>query len=401
MLGIDLMRDPAIQAFRADVKQFCEQNLPCDIRDKVLAGQHLAKADYVRWQKILFDKGWIVGHWPRPYGGQDWTPLQRAIFDDETSKAGAPWLTPFGVCYAGPVIYTFGSETQKDRFLPGIRSTDTWWCQGYSEPGAGSDLANIKTRAVRDGDHYLVNGQKTWTTMAQWADMMFALVRTSSDGKPQNGISFLLIDMNSPGITVRPIISIDKCHHLNEVFLDDVRVPVENLVGEEGRGWTYAKFLLNNERLLGAEVGKSTRLLNQLRQTLADIRDGGRPLSDDPHWRRRLGELRARLLALEAVCNEYLAAAEAGSTPGLEVSALKIMGSELIQGITGAMVDALAVKGLVYQTDALEPGWQAPLVGVPGAPGMIREHLHDRATTIYGGANEIQRNILAKAVLGL
>ena len=393
--------DPELVAFRDEVRAFCERALPPDIRDKVLLNQHLEKQDYVRWQKILHERGWIAGHWPQRYGGQGWTPIQRYIFDLETASCGAPWLTPFGVAYAGPVIYTYGNEEQKRRFLPDILTTDTWWCQGYSEPGAGSDLANLSTRAVRDGDHYVVTGQKIWTTMAHWADMMFALVRTSAEQKRQHGISFLLVDMRSPGVTVRPIVSIDMCHHLNQIFLDEVRVPVANLVGTEGHGWTYAKFLLKNERLLAAEIGRSKRLMMQLRSLLARTFEAGRPLTEDRLWRRRLAELEVDFATLEAVCLDQFAAEDTRPDAGPEASLLKILGSELGQAITTATVDVLARHGLVYQTEALSAEWNGEPVGAAGGSGMIRAHLHERASTIYGGTNEIQRNIIAKSMLGL
>ena len=317
-------------------------------------------------------------------------------------KAGAPWLVPFGTTMVGPVIYTFGTEAQKQQYLPAIRRNETWWCQGYSEPGAGSDLASLRTQAVRDGDDYIVNGQKTWTTLAHWADMMFCLVRTDPDVKKQDGISFLLINMNTPGITVKPIVSIDMSHHLNEVFFDDVRVPRANLVGEENKGWTYAKFLLANERVGVAETGKFKRYIAQYRQLLQQTHCAGRPLIEDQEFRTQLADLRTRLSALEALVADQLSSAATTDTPSMiGASALKIRGSELQQAILESIMEVLGYHGLAYETDALLAGWNADLVGPQTSAGLIHEHLYRRAATIYGGSSEVQRSIIAKAALGL
>jgi alkylation response protein AidB-like acyl-CoA dehydrogenase len=389
-----------LREFRQSVRDLCAQHLPSDIRQKVDLNIELEKSDYVRWQKILQRQGWFCGQWPLQYGGRGWSPAQRFIFEEETARAAAPWLTPFGIAYAGPVIYSFGSEEQKRQYLPAILTSDTWWCQGYSEPQAGSDLAGLATRAVRDGDHYVINGQKIWTTMAHWADMMFALVRTSTGGKAQEGISFMLIDMRSPGITVRPIVSIEERHHLNEVFFEDVRVPVGNLVGEEGGGWTYSKFLLNNERLLAAETGKSKRRLDKLRLLVGSIRDGGGVLGDRPLWQRRLAELQVRMLALESVCHGMLFAAQAPSSTA-DASILKILGSELGQAITSAQLAAAGHVGLMMGGEDSGQATGAGAIRDVDLSGIVRDHLHERASTIYGGTNEIQRNIIAKSMLGL
>ena len=388
------------EEFRAEVRRFARR-LPVDLRHKVMNNLKLEKQDYVAYLKLLHEQGWAVGHWPRAYGGCDWTPLQRFIFEEETSEAGAPWLIPFGVNYVGPILYSFGSQAQKERFLPRIRSSDDWWAQGYSEPGAGSDLAGLRTRAVRDGDHYIVTGQKIWTTYVQWADWMFCLVRTSQEDRPQKGISFLLIDMKSPGITIRPIITMDMCHDVNEVFFDAVRVPVENLVGEEGGGWTYAKVLLSNERVLVAEVGRSTRQLRRLDQLANETLRGGKPLRDYAPFARRLAELRLRHFVLQSTCYQAVADAMAGSEPGAEASLMKIRGSELQQDIAEAMVDALGLAGMAYDARDLDGMGSAPGLGPFEAPGILKDHLHGRAATIYGGSNEIQRNIIAKLALGL
>ena len=388
------------EAFRAEVRGFA-QTLPAGLRHKVMNNLKLEKEDYVSYLKLLEARGWIVGHWPAAYGGCDWSPLQRFIFEEETSEAGAPWLIPFGVNYVGPILYTFGSQAQKDRFLPRIRSSEDWWAQGYSEPGAGSDLAGLRTRAERDGDHYVVTGQKIWTSYVQWADWMFCLVRTSQEDRPQKGISFLLIDMKSPGITVRPIITMDMCHDLNEVFFDQVRVPLHNLVGEEGGGWTYAKVLLSNERVLVAEVGRSTRQLRRLEKMAGSTLRGAKPLRDYPPFARRLAELKLRHFVLQSTCYQAVAETMAGSQPGAEASLMKIRGSELQQDIAEAMVDALGLAGIVYDAADLEGMGRVPGEGPFEAPGILKDHLHGRAATIYGGSNEIQRNIIAKMALGL
>jgi alkylation response protein AidB-like acyl-CoA dehydrogenase len=398
-----LQDDPSLEDFRREVRAFCAAEIDGDLRRKLDLGQHLEKAEHDAWLRKLGARRWLAGPWPQEHGGLGWSPGRTAAFRDELGRAGAPWLVPFGVTMVGPVIYTFGSEAQKRRFLPAIVRNEEWWCQGYSEPGAGSDLAALRTRAVRDGDHYVVNGQKIWTTLAHWADWMFCLVRTDPDApKKQQGISFLLIDMKTPGITVRPLITLDLGHHLNEVFFEDVRVPVENLVGEENKGWDYAKFLLANERVGVAEVGTFRRYLDQLRRALACTHEGGRPLSEDPGFRSRLADLELRLSSLEALTADQQAAFHAAGRPSLiGAAALKIRGSELQQDILQALTDALARHGLAYQTDALMAGWNGELIGPEATAGLLAEHLHRRAATIYGGSSEIQRNIIAKGALGL
>jgi len=387
--------------FRAEVRKFCAEKLPASLRHKVFNNLKLEKEDYLVYLRLLEGQGWAVGHWPKKYGGCDWTPLQRFIFEEETTEAGAPWLIPFGVNYVGPILYNFGSQAQKDRFLPRIRSSEDWWAQGYSEPGAGSDLAGLATRAVRDGDHYVVTGQKIWTTYVHWADWIFCLVRTSQEDRPQKGISFLLIDMKSPGITIRPIMTMDMCHDVNEVFFDEVRVPLANLVGEEGGGWTYAKVLLSNERVLVAEVGRSTRQLRRLEKIAAETLRGATLLSVYPPFARRISELKLRHFVLQSTCYQAVSDAMLGAEPGAEASLMKIRGSELQQDIAEAMVDALGLAGIIYDAVDLEGDGHAPGEGPFEAPGILKDHLHGRAATIYGGSNEIQRNIISKAVLGL
>jgi alkylation response protein AidB-like acyl-CoA dehydrogenase len=380
------------ERLRADIREFVRTGMPADILRK--SSQHLMldKSEYVRWMRALQSRGWAVAHWPREYGGLGWSTLERFVLEDELGRAGCPWLIPFGVKYVGPVIYTFGNERQKQRFLPPIVAADEWWAQGYSEPGAGSDLAALRTSAVRDGDHYVVNGQKAWTTYAQWADWMFCLVRTSRDERPQHGISFLLIDMRSPGVTVKPVRSMDMCHHVNEVWLENVRVPVENLVGEEGGGWKLAKFLLVNERTYGSGLGESRAAIARLRALVAGRKE--------PALERRIVELELRLLALESVSYQALSDMEHGAETGAEASLLKIRASQMYQDILEATVDALGHAGIAYDPDTLH-GEGPPPLGPEDAGGILRYHLYNRAATIYGGSTEIQRNIIAKSVLGL
>ena len=380
---------------------FCRTELPADIARKVERGHHLDKQDYVAWQKIMHAHGWMGGHWPRAHGGRGWSPIERWTVEQAMAEAGAPWLIPTGVAYVGPVIYTFGSAAQKARFLPPILSSDHWWAQGYSEPGAGSDLAALKTRARRDGERYLVTGQKIWTTYAHWSDWIFCLVRTDTGGRPQDGISFLLIDMRSPGITVRPITTIDEHHHVNEVFFDEVAVPAENLVGEENKAWAYGKFLLSHERLISGETGKARRLLAAVRRLAGEIREAGRPLGADPEIARRLTDCEIGLKTLEAVCVSLLEQADGDSPPGVEANIMKIRGTELLQQLHELAADCLARRGLWFDPEALEPSWNGPQVGPEGGAGMLGEFLLGRAYTIWGGSNEVQRNILTKAALGL
>jgi len=389
--------DPDGAAFRAQVREYCERELPARVRAKVHANLFLDKQDYLDFLHSLIPRGWVAGHWPRQHGGCGWTPLQRFIFEEESAACGAPWLIPFGISYVGPVIYTFGSQWQKERFLPPILASTEWWAQGYSEPGAGSDLAALNTRAVRDGDDYIVNGQKIWTSYVQWADWVFCLVRTSEESRRQQGISFLLIDMKTPGITVRPIRTMDGCSHVNEVFFDDVRVPARNLVGEEGGGWRYAKFLLSNERVIAAETGRSMREVDRLKRFVA----AGRGHAEHAEFQRRIAELELRLHALRLYCLEAARAMEPNAPLGAEASIMKIRGSELQQAIAEAMIEWLGPRAAVYDPAQLHGAAPRSHVEPLAAPGAVREYLHGRATTIYGGSNEIQRNIIAKVELGL
>jgi len=388
-------------AFRDDVRGFVRASLPHELSRKVIEHKHLDKADFVTWQRILFEKGWIASHWPVEFGGCGWDAVHRHILDEECAAAGAPPLISFGLHMVGPVIYTFGSPEQKAHHLPRILSSEDWWCQGYSEPGSGSDLASLQTRAVREGDHYVVNGQKTWTTLAQHADMIFCLVRTSSTGKKQEGISFLLIDMHSPGVTVRPIITLDGAHEVNEVWFEDVKVPVENLVGEEGRGWTYAKFLLSHERTNIAGVSRSKRELAFLKAIAAKETEGGRPLIDNMRFRDKISRVEIELMALEITVLRVLAAETAGKAPGPEASILKIKGTEIQQALSELMMEAVGPYALPYLPAQWSDHWLGERVGPDYAGPLAARYFNMRKVTIYGGSNEIQRNIISQAILGL
>ncbi|HYB08549.1 MAG TPA: acyl-CoA dehydrogenase family protein [Alphaproteobacteria bacterium] len=388
--------DTAHSAFREEVRDFLETNLPADIRAKVEAGKHIGKDDHVRWQRILHRKGWFASGWPVEHGGTGWSPLRRAIFETELGAVPAPPIIAFGVTMVGPVIIAFGNDAQKRKYLPRILASEDWWCQGYSEPEAGSDLAGLKTRAVPDGDHYVVNGSKTWTTYAQFADMMFCLVRTGSEGKKQEGISFLLLDMHSPGVTVTPIVTLDGGAEVNTVFFDNVRVPKANLIGQEGKGWTYAKYLLGHERTNIARVGLSTRLLRQLKRIASDEQAQGRPLIDDPVFKAKIAAAEIDLLALEATVFRM----SSGKPPGPESSILKIKGSLVQQAMTELLAEAVGVYALPYQPEWFEPGWNGEAIGPEYAPALASTYFNWRKVSIYGGSNEIQRNIIAKHMLG-
>jgi alkylation response protein AidB-like acyl-CoA dehydrogenase len=387
------------RAFREEVRDFIRDSLPSALAEKTRRMTHLGREDFVTWHRILNQRGWGAPGWPKEYGGPGWTPIQRYIFDEECAAADAPPLLPFGIAMVGPVIYTFGTEEQKKRYLPRILNMDDWWCQGYSEPGSGSDLASLRTKAESDGDHYVVNGHKIWTTQAHYANMMFCLVRTDPNAKPQEGISFLLIDMNTPGITVRPIISIDEGHGVNEVFLDNVRVPKTNLIGKEGKGWTYAKFLLGNERTTIAEVSTSKQRLRRLKEIARAEQAYGAPLIEEAGFRAKLAAVEIELMALEYTNLRVLAAETAGKGVGPEASMLKIRGSEIQQTITELACEALGYYANPYEHRP--DGSNQPPVGPDYAQGRMEAFLYNRATTIYGGSNEIQRNIIAKMVLGL
>jgi len=401
---MDLDFSPEDNAFRAEVRAFLAENYPAELREKQRNENALSREDYLSWHRILAKKGWSTISWPKQWGGQDWTPTQKYIWSEEQAKADTIGILPFGVAMLAPVIYTFGTEEQKARFLPGIRDGQVWWCQGYSEPGSGSDLASLKTRAERitgdDGkEYYLVNGQKTWTTLAQHADWGFFLVRTDPNSKPQAGISFLLIDMKSPGITVRPIITLEGGHEVNDVFLDNVKVPVENRIYEENKGWTCAKALLQHERSGIAGVARSKRSLERLREISNTERsDDSGPLLADPFFRRKVAELEIDLTALEFTELRTLAGESAGTGPGPESSILKIKGTEIQQRLTELALEAAGHYGAPYLRD--QPS-NSGAIGPEFADGVAGEYFNTRKTSIYGGSNEIQRNIIAKMVLGL
>ena len=400
---MDLRYTPEELAFRDEVRDFLRDNLPDDIRQRLIDGEHGNKDDLVAWSRILNAHGWAVPHWPVEHGGTGWDPMRQYIFLEETQKWPAPQPLAFGVNMVGPVIFTFGNDAQKAHYLPRIANLDDWWCQGFSEPGAGSDLASLKTRAVRDGDHYIVNGQKTWTTLAQYADWIFCLVRTSTEGKKQEGISFLLIDMKSPGIEVRPIVTIDGGREINEVFLTDVKVPVENLVGEENKGWDYAKFLLGNERTNIARVGMSKQRIARIRELAAMEMSSGRPLIEDERFREKLAAIEIELKALEITQLRVVAAdAKRGNTgrPDPASSILKIKGSEIQQATTHLLMQVMGPHALAYHGHEIEGSNEPPIEpdhAGPAAPA----YFNNRKVSIYGGSNEIQKNIIATAVLGL
>ncbi|MNZ42882.1 Acyl-CoA dehydrogenase [compost metagenome] len=398
---MDIDYTPEELAFRDEVRAFLADAVPADIAAKVRLGKHLSKDDHQRWQRILAGRGWYAANWPVEHGGTGWSVVQRHIFEEECAAHGAPRLISFGVNMVAPVIMKFGSAAQKARYLPRILSGEDWWCQGYSEPGAGSDLASLKTRALRDGDHYIVNGQKTWTTLGQHANMIFCLVRTDPEAQQQRGISFLLIDMATPGISVRPIITLDGDHEVNEVFFDNVRVPVANLVGEENRGWTCAKYLLTHERTGQAGIGLSKAALAHLKQVAARELRNGRPLLEDPLFRLQLAEVEMQLLAVEMSTLRILAAAQAGGVPGAESSILKIKGSEIRQAISHLQRKVLGVHALPFLEEELDFDFAGdPLhAGYSAAPAA--QYFNLRKLSIYGGSNEIQKNIIAKMILEL
>ncbi|WP_313805970.1 acyl-CoA dehydrogenase family protein [Sphingobium sp.] len=391
------------EAFRREIRAFAQASLPDDLKRRGGYDYHPRRDDQARWTRILADKGWSVPHWPVAYGGTGWTGLQRYIFEEEMRLAHAPTIDRIGTELVAPVLYTFGSEEQRQSWLPGIRTGETYWSQGFSEPGAGSDLSSLRTRAVRDGDDYIVSGQKTWTTEGHHADMMFLLARTDAEVKPQAGLSAILVDLTSPGITRRPIWTIEEGLTVNEFFFDEVRVPAANLVGQEGAGWSYAKFLLVNERTNSAEVPHTKRDIAQLRDIARIERKNGRPLIEDPRFRARLARIEIDTMALETAVLRALSAGGHGG--GAIASLVKVRGSELRQRIADLAADALGDHGVVLclnpegEDRLFEDGLTSP---VPDhGIGIAAKALFRRATTIYGGANEIQRTLIAKTVLEL
>jgi alkylation response protein AidB-like acyl-CoA dehydrogenase len=381
-------------AFRDEVRRFIAANLPRAIAEKVENQRRLEKEDHLLWQRALYRKGWIAPHWPKEHGGTGWTPVQRYLFQQECALGYAPRLIPFGLAMVGPVIVEFGTPEQKAKYLPRILASEDWWCQGYSEPESGSDLASLRTRAVRDGDHYVVDGVKTWTTLAQHADRMFCLVRTADGPKKQEGITFLLVDMHAPGVALRPIVTFDGRHEINEVRLDRVRVPVSDRVGAEGQGWSIAKFLLGNERVGIAQVGQTKAQLARLKRIAA-----AQDLAD-PLFRDRMARVEIELKALEMTELRIVMAEQHGRSPGPEASLLKIKGTELAQAVTELLVEAAGLDALPDRA-RLPEGDNAAPIGPDYADSIAPYYFNWRKTSIFGGTNEIQRNIIAKAVLGL
>ncbi len=398
---MELNFTPEEEAFRAEVQTFLKDKLPARIANKVKAGQRLSKDDQSEWHALLNERGWYANHWPQAWGGPGWTPVQKFIFDNECALAGGPRIVPFGVNMLGPVLIKYGNEAQKRYWLPRILSGADWWCQGYSEPGAGSDLASLKTTAVRQGDHYIVNGQKTWTTQGQHANMIFCLVRTDRDAKPQEGISFLLVDMNTPGVELRPIRTLDGDREVNEVFFTNVKVPVENLVGEENKGWTCAKYLLTYERTGIAGVGFSVAALEKLKVVAHKVLRNGRPLAQDPLFATRMAKVEIDLENMKTTNLRVIAAVAGGGVPGAESSMLKIRGTEIRQEILSPVRRALGPSALPFIEEAPYEGYADAPVGPKEAATAAANYFNYRKLSIFGGSNEIQKNIISKMILGL
>ena len=401
---MDLRFSPEENQFREEMRTFFREKIPASIRTKVMESRHLDKEEMVQSHKILHAKGLTVPHWPKEWGGADWTPVQHYIYTEELQFNGVPQPLPFNVSMCGPVVIAFGTPEQRKRFLPRMAALDVWWCQGFSEPGAGSDLAGLKCTAVRQGDHYVVNGQKTWTTLAQYADWIFCLCRTDPSAKKQLGISFLLIDMKTKGITVRPIQTMDGGREVNEVFFDDVEVPAENLVGREHRGWDCAKFLLGNERTGIARVGYSKQRVQRIKELAGRVKAGDKPLIEDERFREKLAAVEVELKALEMTQLRVVAAERhrTDNKPDPASSILKIKGSEIQQATTELLLEVVGPYALPYQPEHEDDErWNEPPIGPEWAGPIAPTYFNWRKTTIYGGTNEIQKNIIAKAILGL
>ena len=389
------------EKFRLEVREFLTSAIPPKLADKIENNKPLLKEDMQNWHDILNKKGWLASSWPKEYNGTGWGVVEQFIFEDELAAANAPRTVPFGLRMLAPVLMKFGTKDQCNYWLPRILDGSDWWCQGYSEPGSGSDLASLKTSAIKCGDQYLVNGQKTWTTLAQHANMIFNLVRTSNEGKPQQGISFLMIDMNSPGIEVRPIKTIDGGHEVNEVWFSDVRVPAENLIGEENKGWTYAKYLLSHERNNIATVGISKKKLEKLKVIAKNEFRNGLPLIKDPLFAARLARLEISLLNMETTNLRVLSESEKGGDPGAESSMLKILGSEICQELDHLQRRAAGRFGRISRPEALEEGFNGEDIGPFFAHTASSTYFNNRKVSIYGGSNEIQKNIITKMIIGL
>jgi alkylation response protein AidB-like acyl-CoA dehydrogenase len=392
---MDLAFTPEEQKFREEIRGWVHEHLPADISHKVHNALQLTREDMQRWGKILGKKGWLGHAWPTAFGGPGWSAIEKHLFEEECALAGAPRVVPFGPVMVAPVIMAFGNAEQQQRFLPGIASGDVWWSQGYSEPGSGSDLASVKTKAERVGDKYIVNGQKTWTTLGQYGEWIFCLVRTSNEGKPQTGISFLLIDMKSPGVTVRPIVLLDGTAEVNEVFFDNVEVPANNLIGEENKGWNYAKYLLAHERTNIADVNRAKRELERLKRIA-----NAEGVLDDSRFRDEIAKLEVDVIALEMMVLRVLAGEKAGKQTMDIASLLKIRGSEIQQRYSELMMLAAGPFALPLIREAMEAGWQGDSVGHAHCAPLASTYFNMRKTTIYGGSNEVQRNIVSQFVLG-
>ena len=398
---MDLEFAPEEQAFRAEVNDFLMVHLPRGLRDKVRTNLRLSREDLAQWHSILSKQGWLAAHWPVPFGGPGWSVVQRFIFETECALAYAPRIVPFGVNMLGPVLIKYGSDAQKAHWLPRILNGEDWWCQGYSEPGAGSDLAAVATTAERQGDSYVVNGQKTWTTLAHFANMIFCLVRTQKGLRPQSGISFLLIDLHSPGVEVRPITTLDGEHEVNEVFFTNVKVPIENLVGEEHHGWTIAKYLLTYERTNLAGIGLSIAALRQLKGIAGNARRHGQPLTRDPLFAARLARVEIDLQLMQTTNLRVMSSVEGGGAPGPESSMLKIRGTEIRQEISSLMRRAVGSDALRWDELTADMGLADAEAGSQDWQRVTVHYLNSRKLSIFGGSNEIQKNIVAKMVLGL
>ncbi|MFT5114517.1 MAG: alkylation response protein AidB-like acyl-CoA dehydrogenase [Parasphingorhabdus sp.] len=398
---MDLNYSSEQEDFRLEVRQFLSEKLPADIRDKVRLGKRLTKLDFQNWNAILNTQGWLATNWPKQYGGSGWNTVERQIFEEEACMAHAPRLVPFGLTMLAPVLFAFGSDEQHARFLPRILDGTDWWCQGYSEPGAGSDLASVKTRAIRDGDHYVVNGQKAWTTLGQHANWIFCLVRTNPDVKNQHGISFLMIDMLSPGVTVRPVVLIDGEAEVNEIFFDNVQVPIENRVGEEDQGWTYAKYLLTHERTNIAGVGYSQAALQTLKKVSAATQASGKPLSQNPLFAARMAQVEIDLMAMTTTNMRIVSRAATGQAPGVESSMLKIKGTLIRQEITSLLRRAIGPDAMPFTPHYLNGDSDLNDHLPEHAPALAPNYFNMRKLSIFGGSNEIQRSIIARSMLQL
>lgn len=398
---MDLRYSDEDKAFRDEVRSFLKEKLPKEFSDKIRKGQELGRENQERWHAILNEQGWLAPNWPASFGGAEWNAVQRHIFEEEAAAANAPRIVPFGLSMLAPVLQKFGSKEQQDYWLPRILSGEDWWCQGYSEPGAGSDLASLKTTAVLNdaGTHYVVNGQKTWTTLGQHANMIFCLVRTNKDVKQQEGISFLLIDMDTPGVEVRPIILLDGTHEVNEVWFTDVEVPVDNLVGEQDKGWTYAKYLLTHERTNIAGVGFSQAGLAAVKRVARAEMAGGKPLAQNPYFAARMAQVEIDLMAMATTNLRIISQAAAGSAPGVEASMLKVKGTIIRQEINDLARRAVGAYAMPFASEAVE-GSNAGLPDPHDAGPVAAQYFNYRKLSIFGGSNEIQRGIIAKVKMG-